>query len=239
MKLRCCLPVNRGIILASLSTEKRRLVMGTRRGPSPPVAVGFVVAACVFMLAISPARAQQSGPPPVGNRDPFAEIRERQQREAQLRSAEILGGPKKLDKRAEEAAAEQMRDDFKAIQVRRNNLVRHLLSEKPFDYKFIATETEEINKRASRLKTHLLREVPEGEKKEENKEVEIADAQMKDALVTMVKRIDSFTENPVFKVPDVVDVEQTVKADRDLRRVILLSEGIRKTAERLSKAQRK
>ena len=208
--------------------------MGTRRSPSLNIVFGFL-AACVFTLAVSPAQAQQTGPPPVGDRDPFAEVRERQQREAQLRSAEILGAPRKLDKRSAEAAAEQMREDFKSLQIRRNNLVRHLLSEKPFDYKLIADETEEINKRAGRLKTHLLREVPEGEKKEEMKEVGIAEAQMRDALVTMVKRIDSFTENPVFKVPDVVDVQQTAKADRDLRRVILLSEGIRKTAERLSK----
>ena len=208
--------------------------MGTRRSPSLDIVFGFF-ALCMFMLAVSPAQAQQTGPPPVGDRDPFAEVRERQQREAQLRSAEILGAPKKLDKRSAEAAAEQMREDFKNLQIRRNNLVRHLLSEKPFDYKLIANETEEISKRAGRLKTHLLREVPEGEKKEEKKEVELAEAQMRDALVTMVKRIDSFTENPVFKVPDVVDVQQTAKADRDLRHVILLSEGIRKTAERLSK----
>jgi hypothetical protein len=213
--------------------------MGTHRGPSLHIAVGFTVVICLFTLAINSAKAQQTMPPPPGNRDPLAEVRERQQREAQLRSAEILGGPRKLDKRSAEAAAEQMREDFKVLQLRRNNLVRHLLSEKPFDYKFIAGEAEEINKRANRLKTHLLREVPEGEKKEEKKQVEIADAQMKDALLTMVKRIDSFTENPVFKVPDVVDIQQTAKADRDLRRVILLSEGIRKTAERLNKTHKK
>ncbi|HWT03171.1 MAG TPA: hypothetical protein VN256_23165 [Pyrinomonadaceae bacterium] len=213
--------------------------MGTHRGPSPVVAFGFMVAVCVFTFGTNSARAQQTGPPPVGNRDPFGEVRERQQREAQLRSAEILGGPRKLDKRGAEAAAEQMREDFKILQVRRNNLVRHLLSEKPFDYKLIANETEEINKRAVRLKAHLLREVPEGEKKEEKKQVEIAEAQMRDALLTMVKRIDSFTENPVFKVPDVIDVQQTSKADRDLRHVLLLSEGIRKTAQRLSKAHYK
>ena len=213
--------------------------MGTHRGPLLKIAFGFLAAAGMFMLTISSAEAQQTAPPPVGNRDPFAEVRERQQREAQLRSAEMLGGPKKLDKRAEEAAAEQMREDFKILQLRRNNLVRHLLAEKPFDYKFIVNETEEINKRASRLKTHLLREVPEGEKKEEKKQVELAEAQMRDALLTMVKRIDSFTENPVFKEPDVVDVQQTAKADRDLRHVILLSEAIRKTAERLSKTHDK
>lgn len=213
--------------------------MGNQRGPSAIVAVGFLAAVCLFTLGITSAQAQQTGPPPVGDRDPFAEVRERQQREAQLRSAEMVGGVKKLDRRSAEAAAAEMREDFKSLQVRRNNIVRHLLSEKPFDYKLIAGETEEINKRASRLKMHLLREVPESEKKEQEKQVEIADAQMKDALLTMVKRIDSFTENPVFKVPDVVDVQQSAKANRDLRHVILLSEGIRKTAERLNKTHKK
>ncbi|HEX8922759.1 MAG TPA: hypothetical protein VF766_14890 [Pyrinomonadaceae bacterium] len=212
--------------------------MGTHRGSSPIVAVGFMAAVCVFTLAINSAQAQQTGPPPPGNRDPFAEVRERQQREAQLRSAEIVGGVKKLDRRSAEAAAEQMRDDFKNIQLLRNKIARHLLSDKPLDYKFIATETGEINKRANRLKLHLLREVPEGEKPGQAKQVEIADAQMKDALVTIVKRIDSFTENPIFKVPDVVDVQQSAKANRDLRHIILLSDGIRKTAERLSKVQK-
>ncbi len=213
--------------------------MGNRRGPSAIVAVGFLAAVCLFTLGINSAQAQQTGPPPVGNRDPFAEVRERQQREAQLRSAEMVGGVKKLDRRSAEAAAEEMREDFKSLQIRRNNIVRHLLSEKPFDYKFIAGETEEINKRASRLKMHLLREVAEETKKEQEKQVEITDAQMKDAILTMVKRIDSFTENPVFKVPDVVDVQQSAKANRDLRHVILLSEGIRKTAERLNKTLKK
>jgi hypothetical protein len=212
--------------------------MGTHREPSSIVAVGFMAAVCVFMLAINSAQAQQTGPPPPGNRDPFAEVRERQQREAQLRNAEMVGGVKKLDRRSAEAAAEQMREDFKNIQILRNKLARHLLSDKPFDYKFIATETEEINKRANRLKAHLLREVPEGEKKVQEKQVEITDVQFKDALVTMIKRIDSFTENPVFKVPDVVDVHQSAKANRDLRHIILLSEGIRKTAERLNKVHK-
>lgn len=209
--------------------------MGTHRRLSPMVAVGFMAAVCVFTLAINSAQAQQTGPPPPGNRDPFAEVRERQQREAQLRSAEMVGDVKKLDRRSAEAAAEQMRDDFKNIQLLRNKLARHLMSNKPFDYKFIATETEEINKRANRLKAHLLREVPDGEKPGQGKQVEITDAQMRDAIVTMSKRIDSFTENPVFKVPDVVDVQQSAKANRDLRHIILLSEGIRKTAERLNK----
>lgn len=199
---------------------------------------GAVCLSCVF--AALPARAQQStlpGPPAPGNRDPVAEARERQQREAQLRSLEILGGPRKEDRRgAEAAAAEQMKADFKSIQVLRNKVVRHLRSDQPLDLKFIADEAEEINKRAGRLRSHLMRAAAEGEKKEP---VEIGEGQMKDALVTMCKRIDSFTENPIFKEPSVMDVEQSAKADRDLRHILLLSAGIKRTAERLGDARRK
>ena len=128
-----------------------------------------------------------------------------------------------------------MREDFKAIQVLRNNIARHLLSEKPLDYKFIAAESEAINKRANRLQGHLTRESVENEKKKESKALELGDNQMKGALVTMCKRIDSFTENPVFKLPDVVDAPQSAKAVSDLQDIILLSGVITKLAEKLNK----
>ena len=195
---------------------------------------------CVF--AAVPARAQQStlpGPPAPGNRDPVAEARERQRREAQLRSLEMMGGAKKADRRGAEAAAEQMREDFRGIQLLRNRIVRHLLAEQPLDYKFIAGGAEEINERAGRLKSQLLRETPAGEKGEAEKRAGPGDeAQVKEALVRMCRRIDSFTENPVFKFPDVVDVEQTARAGRDLDEVIRLSDAVRKAAERLRKKQK-
>jgi hypothetical protein len=194
------------------------------------------------LTAADSVRAQQTvpgGPPPPGQRDPFAEVRERQQREAQLRSAEMLGTVKPKDQRVAEAAAGQVREDFRNIQILRNKLVRHLQSDKPLDYKFIAAEAGDVNRRAGRLKTHLLREAAGGDKKDSETPVEITDEQLKDALVTMCKRIDSFTESPVFKVPEVVNVEQSAKANRDLRHIILLSSGIKRTAERLNKSHKK
>ena len=196
--------------------------------------LGFA-AVCLLTLTPHAVRGQQNIPAAPAVKDPFGEARERQRREAQLRSAEMMGPARKGDTRNFEAAAKQMREDFKAIQVMRNNIVRHLLSEKPLDYKFIAEETEAINKRANRLKAHLTRESDEGEKKEASKAVEFGDNQMTGALVTMCKRIDSFTENPVFKVPDVVDAPQSAKAGSDLQDIILLSGGISKLAEKLNK----
>lgn len=216
--------------------------MGNHRASSSLVVAGFVTVVCLLTLTADTARAQQSvpgGPPPPGQRDPFAEVRERQQREAQLRSAEMLGAAKPKDQRGAEAAAQQLREDFKNIQILRNKLVRHLQSDTQLDYKFIAAKTGEINLRAGRLQTHMLREVAKGEKKEQESSVAIADEKVKDALVTMCKRIDSFTESPVFKEPDVVNVEQSAKANRDLRLIILLSGGIRRTAERLNQTHKK
>jgi hypothetical protein len=209
--------------------------MENHRALSALVRVGIAAAVCLLTLAPNSAHSQQTTPESPSLKDPFADARERQQREAQLRSAEMVGPAKRVDTRNLEAAAKQMREDFKGIQVKRNNVVRHLVSQEPLDYRFIVSETEGINKRANRLKAHMIRESVEAEKKEEGKHVELGDNQMKDALVTMCKRIDSFTENPVFKLPDVVDVEQSAKASRDLRDIILLSERIVKLAEKLNK----
>ncbi len=212
--------------------------MENHRTLSTVIRVGFAAAVCLLTLAPNSAQSQNVPVAPAV-KDPFADARERQQREAQLRSAEMVGPAKTVDTRDLEAAVKRMREDFKGIQVMRNNVVRHLQSEKPLDYKFIASETEGINKRANRLKAHLARESVEGEKKEEGKHVELGDNQMKDALVTMCKRIDSFTENPVFKLPGVVDAAHSAKASRDLRDIILLSGGIVKLADKLNKAPSK
>lgn len=209
--------------------------MENHRRLSAVAQIGIAATVCLLILAPNSAKSQQNIPAAPSVKDPFADERERKQREAQLRSAEMVGGAKTVDTRNLEAAAKQMREDFKGIQVKRNNVVRHLLSQEPLDYRFIVSETGGINKRANRLKAYMIRESVEAGKKEEGKHVKLGDNQMKDALVTMCKRIDSFTENPVFKLPEVVDVEQSAKASRDLRDIILLSERIVKLAEKLNK----
>ena len=213
--------------------------MKKHRAPSAIGRLAFATALGLISLAPQAIKGQQNIPTAPAVKDPFGEIRERQAREAALRGAEMVGPARKGNTGDPEAAAKQMRDDFKAIQVMRNNVARHLLSEKPLDYKFIAGETEAINKRANRLRAYLTLASVEGEKKEESKALELGDHQMKGALVTMCKRIDSFTENPLFKQTEVVDESQSAKAKGDLRDIILLSDGIVKLAEKLNKPSHK
>jgi len=212
--------------------------MKNHRAPTVVGQLAFATAVALLTFVPQAVRSQQNIPSAPAVKDPFGEIRERQQREAQLRSAEMVGPPRKGNTRDFETGAKQMREDFKAIQVMRNNVARHLLSEKPLDYKFIAAETESINKRANRLRAFLITASVETEKKEENNALELGDNQMKGALVAMCKRIDSFTENPVFKLPEAADGPQSAKAGSDLRDIILLSEGIVSLAEKLNKAPR-
>ena len=184
------------------------------------------------------AAAQQTGPvtnaPTPGTASPKREAIERQEREAMLRGTGLLARPVE-NQRGTRAAAEQLRQDFKRIQVLRNNLAQHLTSEGPLDYKTIAGAAGELNKRANRLKTFLVPQTSGWHDERPRGEIELDGALLKAALITLCQRIDSFTGNPVFKVLDVVDVEQATKAGGDLQGIIRLSARIKDGAERMNK----
>ncbi|MGH9903349.1 MAG: hypothetical protein ACRD68_16200, partial [Pyrinomonadaceae bacterium] len=97
-----------------------------------------------------------------------------------------------------------------------------------------ADATGEINKRAGRLKVHLLLHVPEGEGREQKAETELDQEGVKGALVTLCNQIISFVENPVLKSPGTVDVKQSARAGRELQNIIGLSGSISRSAGRLS-----
>jgi len=200
------------------------------------------LAALVFSLASLAGAAAAQGPQPRDARpsitDPKSAARDRQGREAALRNS-ILVSRRETDQRFAKAAAEQVGQDFKRIQILRNNIARHLLSGRPLDFKFIAGETREVNKRAGRLREHLLPQAPEGADEKQKSSPAFAREQLEGALVTLCLRIDSFTENPVFKNLDVVDVGQSAKARGDLLTIIQLSDRIKEGAERMNKISKR
>jgi hypothetical protein len=195
----------------------------------------LVVTASFLILMASTALAQQ--PTPGTNpSDVRLEERERQNREMQLRSAGGMGvAATELDQQRLNASIEQVKQDFKRIQVIRNEMVDYLLAKKPLDYKYISEQTGEINKRTTRLKTFLMQPTPDEKEKGQKNQAELNNDEMKGALVKLCNLIYSFTENPVLKNPGTVDVQQSAKAGRDLLSIIEISSAIKKTAERHSK----
>lgn len=200
-------------------------------------AVGFIAAAVAFIsVPAIPTLAQQQGqqvyvPPAIERRE--ADMVN--QREESLRRRLVASSLKVTGPRYLQAVVAQVKEDFERIQVVRNAIVRVTSANNALDYKFISDATGEIRKRSNRLKNNLaLTDPPEGEKNDQKNGGELGREQIKDALVTLCHRIESFVRSSIFETPGVLDVEGSVKASRDLENIIELSTNIKRTAQRLN-----
>jgi hypothetical protein len=198
-----------------------------------PAATSFAV---VALIVLARASVAAQGPPaslPVGPRvDPeAARIRDEQQREMQLRN---MGGSGPTDERAVRSAAKQLGEDFKRIQVIRNDVASAVVSGGALDFSRVTAQAAEVRKRALRMQSYLGLRPPEGDAGK-SAQTEYDEKQMRDALAKLCHRIDSFVANPRFKSPSVIDVKGTESASRDIQEIISLSESIKSSAESLSR----
>ena len=214
------------------------------RGVKVKKLAGFLVVG-IFSLGLASSTLAQgkpagAGPPP--NNNPNIDDRIRQIDEGRLRGAETNVGLEEENQKRLQAAIVNMKDDYKRIQVLRNDIARNLVARKPIEYKLVAEQTAEINKRASRLNVYMQARVPA--EKKPNSADELGNEEMVSALVKLCKLIDSFTENPALKNAATVDSKDIAKskedkanADRDLLAIIKLSASIQKKSESLSAPQ--
>jgi hypothetical protein len=211
------------------------------RAVTDRILVVHTFAAVALLLAIPLASfAQQSGVggvPAGPHTDPeAARIRDEKQREMQLRNLEASATH--TNEKAIKAALDQLNQDFKRIQIIRNDIAHAINVEGTLDYKRVSDQSAEVKKRALRMQSYLALRGSGADVKAQAVQVEYDDKQIKDALVRLCKRIDSFVANPKFTSPLVADVGGTANASRDLREIIALSVGIRSSAERLSQKHR-
>jgi hypothetical protein len=193
-------------------------------------------AALSSLILMAGAGLAQQGPGDAGQPgtiNPKAESQQRQRSEFRLRNPEITAASEGVNQTRVLAAIELVKHDFERIQIIRNELIDDLVAKKPLNYKQVAEQTGEINKRANRLKTFLMPPVPEKVEKELKEQVEYNNEELKGALVKLCNLIFRFINNPVLKTPDVVDVEQSTKAGGDLLSIIEISDNIKRNAERL------
>jgi hypothetical protein len=205
-----------------------------------------VLSAFLFLFA-SPLLAQQQPQPNRSSSDGAME-RERQRRirqNAQIESNLMISNLERESRRpAEESgprlAYMQIKDDFEHIQVVHNRMMQETFSNNTLDYKRIAEASAEIRKRAARLKSNLP--LAESEKDEKDEQPpkgwnELDQGQVKPALLALDDLVMSFVNNPIFQKPEVVDVQQSSKALRDLEAIIKLSTKIKKSADKLTKTR--
>ena len=190
-------------------------------------------AVMALLLMANVALGSQSLPNAPTVKDPKSESRQRQDREATLRSAEVGATMDKAKQQHVEVDIEQIKQDYKRIQILRNEMARIVLGNQAFDYKAISDRAEAVGKSADRLKTHLLPKATEQKPAAQKRAVEFNQDEMKGALVRLCKLIDRFVENPTLKNPDVTDAQQALQAANDLLNIIELSGDVKRSAEKL------
>ncbi|MFL6227177.1 MAG: hypothetical protein ACJ741_00195 [Pyrinomonadaceae bacterium] len=170
--------------------------------------------------------------------DPKGETHSQMNREAALRSAEIGTTNVRIDRQHLAVAITQTKQDFKRIQLIRNDVIDYLVAQKPLDYKLVSEQAAEINKRANRLKSFLMPTAPpEDKEKDAAKQINYDGEQLKGALVKLCNTIHTFTENQMFKDPSTVDLQKEAAAGGDLLTIIELSDNVKRSAERLKAAK--
>ncbi|HEX8492532.1 MAG TPA: hypothetical protein VF658_06795 [Pyrinomonadaceae bacterium] len=197
------------------------------------LSLGAILSLLIFMASAALAQQPpgQIGPPPGAT--PKEQSQDRQSREFRLRNVERDASKAQVNQQRLKAAIDIVKQDFKRIQIVRNEMVDDLVAQKPLDYKLIAERAGEINKRAHRLKTFMMQPISEEQEKELKHEIDYKHEEIKAALIKLCNTIYKFTENPILKTPDVVDVEQSGKAGRDLLSIIELSDNIKRSVEKL------
>lgn len=136
-------------------------------------------------------------------------------------------------------AYREVAEEFRQLQLVNYSLAGLADPKVALDYARVRRESGEVRKRAARLKDYLS--LPEAEGQEEREKA--AEIRTPEALRAAVARLDalvnSFAWNPAFQKPDVVNLEQSAKAGRDLAGILGLSEQIRKSADELGRGPAK
>jgi len=129
----------------------------------------------------------------------------------------------------------QIQEDFRRLQIVNNEMMQTVFVTKSLDYRLISASTEEIKRRALRLRQSLL--LPKISSNEENQkfhEVSTSE-QLKASLLLLDHSVMSFVTNPLFKLPNVIDPKLAETATVDLESIIKFSDTIRRDVEKLSK----
>lgn len=205
-----------------------------------------VIPSCLLVLGLlllAPAINAQGRPvpPPPGPIRPAEEMRPAPLSERQFIMMEMER--RAAEPRTEEQqrlALAQIAQDYREIQVVNNKMMGTSIPSAAPNFMTIANSLEEIRKRASRLKENLrLAESKEkSPARAKYKQVETT-AELKSQLLILDESIMRLVKNPIFKNPDVVDVNEAAKARGELEFIIVTSQLIGKDANRLNKSEGK
>jgi hypothetical protein len=197
----------------------------------------LTVSACALVLVLStPASAQRANPIDLYNARRNAEREEalRRRELENVRNATRAKVP--VDPRRKQAVIAQIKEDFNAIQVLNNEMIRAAFAPDGLDYDSLTEKAGEMRKRANRLRESIKFSDEEGEEREHRNQETFDDVRLKTSVLVLRNMVKSFVTNPLFQQSaGSLDVQLSARATRDLRGITDLSDAIRKNARRLNK----
>jgi hypothetical protein len=198
--------------------------------------LGHFFSAIAMMLVLAAAASAQSGATPATRPrlDPFQ--REQQRRiESEAIEQALAERPRLRDKRQQRFVLAQIKEDFLQIQVVNNGLQETAARSAPSDLKTISKSAVEINKRAARLKENLS--LPAVGAADSISSSDSGTETLPGLVTALGKSIEMFVENPVFEKLGVIDAKLSAKASRDLEEIILVSQRVKRIAEKLERGR--
>ncbi len=179
----------------------------------------FAIAAAVVCAGASSLRAQTAAPP-----------QDLTLREHQLSQLER----EKTRKREPKEVLAEVNEDLTRLKVLNEGInANATATDQQLNYKSIVENVNEIKKRSTRLSIDLALPPEEKETKRIGKEAE--NGALQPALATLNKLLDSFLNNPIFSDAGAIDLQLAAKARSDLNDIIVLSDKLRKNADKWSK----
>lgn len=191
----------------------------------------FLVAAAVaFVCVFSSSLQAQSRTLP--NQTDNIAGRDIDSRERQMRKIDA----EKEKKRDPQEILVEVNEDLSRLNVLNEGLsASAAASNQPANYKDIVGSLTEIKKRAIRLKSSLA--LPQEQNEEKSAGFKDAEkAELQPALAALNKLLDGFLRNPIFSDSGPLDMRLATQARRDLEDITVLSEKLRKNAEKRSKS---
>jgi hypothetical protein len=184
---------------------------------APRALFSFAIAAAFVCAGAGSLRAQTTAPPQ------DLTLREHQMSEIE-RSTTRKREPKEI--------LAEVNEDLTRLKVLNEGISANATAaDQQLNVKSIVENVTEIKKRSTRLSIDLA--LPPEEKGTKRKDVE-NDA-LQPALASLNKLLDSFLNNPIFSDAGAIDLQLAAKARGDLNDIIVLSDKLRKNADKWSK----
>ena len=178
----------------------------------------------ILIASSSSAQAQRS--PTVSPKDKSIEDKFRSDEIERVRRS--VSGATKNDRHS--TRFPQIKEDFERIQLINSGVLQANPFEKGLDYRSISKAAAEIKKRATRLKLNLFPSESKAEESQIARQTK-EPQDLRSLLTELDKAISNFVHNPIFENTKVVNPEDSMRAERDLERIIKLSAKTKKKVE--------